>query len=77
MAGTHERPGVHLPGRSTPPWRAAKLPVRVRIAWLRAELPADCGVSLRMRYAHGGLFGGHGVQSRAFHRAVIASSPAR
>ncbi|MFI8002925.1 HEAT repeat domain-containing protein [Streptomyces sp. NPDC086010] len=38
LAGIHERLGAHLPGLRTPPWRAAKLPVRVRIAWLRAEL---------------------------------------
>lgn len=41
LAGLHERLGPHLDGRPWPLWRAEPLPVRVRIAWLRAELLND------------------------------------
>ncbi|MFC5032329.1 HEAT repeat domain-containing protein [Streptomyces sp. DSM 41987] len=41
LAGLYERLGPHLDGRPWPLWRAAPLPVRVRIAWLRAELLND------------------------------------
>lgn len=38
LAGLYERLAPHLRGRPRPPWRTAGLPVRVAIAWLRAEL---------------------------------------
>ncbi|MFC9243099.1 HEAT repeat domain-containing protein [Streptomyces sp. NPDC057136] len=38
LAGLYEQLGPFLGGRSWPRWRTAELPVRVRIAWLRAEL---------------------------------------
>ncbi|MCM2431102.1 hypothetical protein [Streptomyces sp. RKAG337] len=41
LAGLYERLGPYLDGRPWPLWRAAQLPVRVRIAWLRAELLND------------------------------------
>ncbi|MFI1151598.1 HEAT repeat domain-containing protein [Streptomyces sp. NPDC020817] len=38
LARLHERLGPYRRGLRRPPWRTAELPVRVRIAWLRAEL---------------------------------------
>lgn len=38
LARLHERLGPYLRGLPWPSWRTAELPVRVRIAWLRAEL---------------------------------------
>lgn len=38
LARLYERLGPYLGGRRWPSWRTAELPVRVRIAWLRAEL---------------------------------------
>ncbi|MEU3460593.1 HEAT repeat domain-containing protein [Streptomyces sp. NPDC006733] len=44
LAALYARLGPHLDGRPWPSWRAARLPVRVRIAWLRAELLNDPAV---------------------------------
>ncbi|MFJ8976804.1 HEAT repeat domain-containing protein [Streptomyces sp. NPDC102282] len=44
LAGLHQRLGIHLPRRRLSAWRAARLPQRVRIAWLRAELLTDPSV---------------------------------
>ncbi|MFF5899692.1 HEAT repeat domain-containing protein [Streptomyces argenteolus] len=44
LAALHGRLGVHLPGRRLPAWRTAPLEVRVRVAWLRAELLTDPSV---------------------------------
>lgn len=41
LAGLHERFGPRLPRGSRPDWRAARLPVRVQVAWLRAEVLTD------------------------------------
>ncbi|WP_392894956.1 hypothetical protein [Streptomyces sp. LN699] len=41
QANLHAHLGPHLRGRPRPSWRTAGLPVRVRIAWLRAELLDD------------------------------------
>lgn len=41
LARLHERLGPYLPEPRRPSWRTAGLPVRVRIAWLRAELMND------------------------------------
>ncbi|MFF3679627.1 HEAT repeat domain-containing protein [Streptomyces sp. NPDC002120] len=41
LARLHERLGPYVPGSRRPSWRTAELPVRVRIAWLRAELTND------------------------------------
>ncbi|MFD4024968.1 HEAT repeat domain-containing protein [Streptomyces sp. NPDC058576] len=41
LAGVHARLGARKPRRRLPDWRAAALPVRVRIAWLRTELLGD------------------------------------
>ncbi|WP_030715150.1 HEAT repeat domain-containing protein [Streptomyces sp. NRRL F-2580] len=38
LARLHERLGPYVPGSRRPSWRTVDLPVRVRIAWLRAEL---------------------------------------
>ncbi|MFJ3175687.1 HEAT repeat domain-containing protein [Streptomyces roseus] len=38
LARLHERLGPYRRGLRRPSWRTAELPVRVRIAWLRAEL---------------------------------------
>ncbi|MFE9934154.1 HEAT repeat domain-containing protein [Streptomyces sp. NPDC005533] len=38
LARLHQRLGPYVPGSRRPSWRTAELPVRVRIAWLRAEL---------------------------------------
>ncbi|WP_407836610.1 HEAT repeat domain-containing protein [Streptomyces sp. DSM 116496] len=38
LARLYERLGPYLPGNRRPSWRTASLPVRVRIAWLRAEI---------------------------------------
>ncbi|MFE5243289.1 MULTISPECIES: HEAT repeat domain-containing protein [unclassified Streptomyces] len=38
LAGLYGRLGIHLPGGRLPRWREAGMPVRVRIAWTRAEL---------------------------------------
>ncbi|WP_327417294.1 hypothetical protein [Streptomyces sp. NBC_01233] len=38
LARLYERLAPYLPGLRWPSWRTAGLPVRVRIAWLRAEL---------------------------------------
>ncbi|MFE4263609.1 HEAT repeat domain-containing protein [Streptomyces sp. NPDC056883] len=38
LARLHERLGPYLRGHRRPSWRTAGLPVRVRIAWLRAEI---------------------------------------
>ncbi|MFD9499616.1 HEAT repeat domain-containing protein [Streptomyces sp. NPDC060035] len=47
MAGLYERLGPFRRARSWPSWRTAELPVRVRIAWLRAELLNDPAVIRR------------------------------
>lgn len=44
LAGLYERLGPFRSVRSWPSWRTAELPVRVRIAWLRAELLNDPAV---------------------------------
>ncbi|MEU6015895.1 HEAT repeat domain-containing protein [Streptomyces sp. NPDC047515] len=44
LAGLHERLGPRLRGRPRPSWRTAGPPVRVRIAWLRAELLVEPAV---------------------------------
>ncbi|TXS47328.1 HEAT repeat domain-containing protein [Streptomyces sp. OR43] len=46
LAGLYERLGHRLTGRPRPPWRAAagRLPARVRIAWLRADVLHDPGL---------------------------------
>ncbi|MFD7492887.1 HEAT repeat domain-containing protein [Streptomyces sp. NPDC059832] len=42
LAGLYERLGHRLRGRPRPPWRTSgQLPVRVRIAWLRADVFHD------------------------------------
>lgn len=41
LAGLHARLGARKPSHRLPDWRAAALPARVRIAWLRAELLGD------------------------------------
>ncbi|MFF8914523.1 hypothetical protein ACF08M_14660 [Streptomyces sp. NPDC015032] len=41
LAGLYERLGHRLRDRPWPSWRAAGLPARVRIAWLRAEIRHD------------------------------------
>ncbi|MET9605960.1 HEAT repeat domain-containing protein [Streptomyces sp. NPDC006512] len=41
LAELYERLGPYLRGPRRPPWRTAEPPVRVRIAWLRAELHND------------------------------------
>ncbi|MFE1369383.1 HEAT repeat domain-containing protein [Streptomyces anulatus] len=41
LAGLHARLGARRPRHRLPDWRAAALPARVRIAWLRAELLGD------------------------------------
>ncbi|WP_405435693.1 HEAT repeat domain-containing protein [Streptomyces anulatus] len=41
LAGLHARLGVRRQRHRLPDWRAAALPARVRIAWLRAELLGD------------------------------------
>ncbi|WP_030714888.1 HEAT repeat domain-containing protein [Streptomyces sp. NRRL S-237] len=38
LARLHERLGPYRPGLGRPSWRTADLPVRVQIAWLRAEV---------------------------------------
>ncbi len=53
LAGLYARLGPYLGARRRPSWRAADhLPVRVRIAWLRAELLNEPGV---IRHAPGEL----------------------
>ncbi|WP_330435618.1 HEAT repeat domain-containing protein [Streptomyces sp. NBC_00825] len=49
LAGLYEELGHHLGDRPRPAWRTAEreLPVRVRIAWLRADLLHDPAVVLR------------------------------
>lgn len=47
LARLHERLGPYLPGSRRPSWRTTDLPVRVRIAWLRAELLNDPAVLRR------------------------------
>ncbi|WP_327352136.1 HEAT repeat domain-containing protein [Streptomyces sp. NBC_01304] len=44
QAGLHERLGRHLEGARHLQWRTADLPVRVQVAWLRAELLNDAAV---------------------------------
>ncbi len=41
LAGLHARLGARSPRHRLPDWRAAPLPARVRIAWLRTELLGD------------------------------------
>lgn len=41
LAGLHARLGARRPRYRLPDWRAAALPARVRIAWLRTELLGD------------------------------------
>ncbi|MGW7096443.1 HEAT repeat domain-containing protein [Streptomyces sp. NPDC054874] len=41
LAGIHARLGARKPRHRLPDWRAAALPARVRIAWLRAEILGD------------------------------------
>lgn len=41
LAGLHARLGARRPRPRLPDWRAAGLPARVRIAWLRTELLGD------------------------------------
>ncbi|MFI7289516.1 HEAT repeat domain-containing protein [Streptomyces anulatus] len=41
LAGLHARLGARRPRHRLPDWRAAPLPARVRIAWLRAEILGD------------------------------------
>ncbi|MFJ6806782.1 HEAT repeat domain-containing protein [Streptomyces anulatus] len=44
LAGLHARLGPRRPRHRLPDWRAAALPARVRIAWLRTELLGDPAV---------------------------------
>ncbi|MFF8746462.1 hypothetical protein [Streptomyces californicus] len=44
LARLHARIAVRRPAHRLPDWRAGRLPVRVRIAWLRAELLGDPAV---------------------------------
>ncbi|OCC12856.1 hypothetical protein [Streptomyces sp. PTY087I2] len=44
LAGLHARLGARKPHPRLPDWRAAELPARVRIAWLRTELLGDPAV---------------------------------
>lgn len=44
LAGLHARLGPRKPRPRLPDWRAAALPARVRIAWLRTELLGDPAV---------------------------------
>lgn len=44
LARLHERLGPYLRGSRRPSWRTAGLPVRVQMAWLRAELLNDPAV---------------------------------
>ncbi|MGW3304253.1 HEAT repeat domain-containing protein [Streptomyces rubiginosohelvolus] len=44
LAGLHARLGPRKPRPRLPDWRAAVLPARVRIAWLRTELVGDPAV---------------------------------
>lgn len=44
LAGLHARLGARRPRHRLPDWRAAALPARVRIAWLRTELLGDPAV---------------------------------
>ncbi|WYB29404.1 hypothetical protein V6574_02610 [Streptomyces sp. SM1P] len=44
LAGLHTRLGPREPRTRLPDWRAAALPARVRIAWLRTELLGDPAV---------------------------------
>lgn len=44
LAGLYARLGPFLGARAWPRWRAEELPVRVRIAWLRAELSNEPSV---------------------------------
>ncbi|WP_223872914.1 hypothetical protein [Streptomyces sp. SP18CM02] len=44
LARLHARIAVRRPAHRLPDWRADRLPVRVRIAWLRAELLGDPAV---------------------------------
>ncbi|MCY0921641.1 hypothetical protein OS965_26295 [Streptomyces sp. H27-G5] len=62
QANLHAHLGPHLRGRPRPSWRTADLPVRVRIAWLRAELLDDPTV-LR-----------HEVRGELLYQAVRATS---
>ncbi|MGX1956000.1 HEAT repeat domain-containing protein [Streptomyces anulatus] len=41
LAGLHARLGARRPRHRLPDWRAAALPARVRIAWLRTEILGD------------------------------------
>ncbi|UZI32966.1 hypothetical protein [Streptomyces sp. VB1] len=41
LAGIHARLVARKPGHRLPDWRAAALPARARIAWLRAEILGD------------------------------------
>ncbi|UPT40382.1 HEAT repeat domain-containing protein, partial [Streptomyces sp. WAC00303] len=41
LAGLHARLGARRPRQRLPDWRAATLPARVRIAWLRTEILGD------------------------------------
>ncbi|MFH8666400.1 HEAT repeat domain-containing protein [Streptomyces anulatus] len=41
LAGLHARLGARRPRHRLPDWRAATLPARVRIAWLRTEILGD------------------------------------
>ncbi|MGW4627323.1 HEAT repeat domain-containing protein [Streptomyces rubiginosohelvolus] len=47
LAGLHARLGPRMPRPRLPDWRAAALPARVRIAWLRTELLGDPAAALR------------------------------
>ncbi|MER8267814.1 HEAT repeat domain-containing protein [Streptomyces griseus] len=44
LAGLHARLAARQPRHRLPDWRAAALPARVRIAWLRAEILGDPAV---------------------------------
>ncbi|MGW4177508.1 HEAT repeat domain-containing protein [Streptomyces rubiginosohelvolus] len=66
LAGLHTRLGSREPRTRLPDWRAAALPARVRIAWLRTELLGDPAV-LRTEPAGEPLY-------RAVHESAAADA---
>ncbi|MER5891841.1 hypothetical protein [Streptomyces sp. NPDC001876] len=76
MAGLYERLGPLRKDRPRPSWRTAELPVRVRIAWLRAELLNDPTVRVAGNLRRSGRRPGAAAPPGALRACSASGQPA-